>query len=1652
MSHHTTEAWLRSNPGLAGLLAKDTQAPKTEPNAQPLPKTEEEPSVGTSHKSRWLTDPEPSKSQQINNSIIDSADTQIDTRGSWGKYLQGINPRLLDVYREPADDVNIPMSAYEPNTEELEALDAVGLLFDPSNGMPKYALTKDFRQKMARKNAPLKALGLSADVVFGGIEQIAEQARFGGEYALTIGGKAYSKEEQIAFQEARTLKEAELGRSLDPYEFRTLFDESFDVPGIDVPVIGEVNPRNVSELALELALPATTIDKAFDLAIKPAFKGLKFMAGDLRAGLRKTEVPGAVEDVAQIINPPQNNVFNLPEVKVTLVEQEKVLQSVRDMWGAENSIYDDLVENLKTVRQQTTAVSDNLANSMSAELDYTVKQAFDIQPNGQIPKLPHVDGTSPTISDIAANYKFYEKHLSSSQKEAMIEIRTRLAPIKKTLDDLGIELGQRFDIKKGGFYIPRGQAFTQAEIAGEAVISGNQKSFKQTASYTSEAKGIQKGLTYTPFKDSVDLYIKTSGKNVGDTYTAKVLKEAKDADGNLIGSTYAQRLAGNSVYVKGRQLRATLKEKRKQFTNAHLKSKTIKREADRAAKRAEDSAEAAYKEIERVSDQTKLGPEVQKAESRAFNAKGRFDGFAGKFNVGDLKLARSSARAVVRDVKELTQKIQKNHEQLKVFQSKASRADKELLAESAEATELLDTVDRLITSNDGSKIISEEGDLGTAYDNILNATDDLSDRYDALIERSNALDIKIDELIDKEDLLKGMDRIVVARNREAREQVRILEQAQIQEKRLKNEFKLAEKELSRITRLNNKVTDADIARIQKGVENIHGQAAKIDRNATKALVDQHNAREAFKEVRDEYAEIAGEMRRIKAVEAGSPRGMRKVNEMPQLHGTDYPAELAQQINKIIRDEGPLTGPGSSVIKAFQWHSGLWRSLRATLDDSAPMIHGLLRLFDNPVMAGKAFAWHWRAWGAGGDELLGKYIKKFNSEAKAKGMLSTDQWSALGVRIGGADTEFTIGKQKFTRQLQKVPGIQQANRAFGYYGDRLRMDWANDLLGDYLQQGRTLDEIMNGDLGKEIADAVNTATGYANKRFGGEYGDMLTFAPRFFQARLNNIARATKGTIKDPLGAVLDTVPVLGQNPGKGFGKLTPQERVARRSMMRLISQGTLLTVGMNAALGNETDFDILKKNNKGEWVYNSNFMRIRFADRDWSIFGTYDSMLRLMIMSGIGVGTMNPGNFMQGLRGIASGPVSLGWDLVSGETFDGTQPKAGWMPDDPEFLPGDDVLQRVGFIAESHLPFAADQLPEVGEKIGQGDVKGAISMAAGEFMGIKSAPMSYKDLVGIISKEKIEQGISSPTVTVEGTGWDAENLSDGELDIIKQDPRMKDMLEEFKAKNKDELGLAFERLEDNFVNAENELAKAITTNAQGQRLATLIRELKRNRSEAYKDFERQNMEALEEIDTKEEDLNRADYWAQKYFNVEMQVYSDSGYMDFDAYERERNKILEQASKENPAYSEYISGRGLGTFRGERFGDENVRALIDEYDNDVMKMRDYWDVSKRVAQYYGYEKEYEEYLKSPNKSEYKKKNENGKLIKALEKKASQQKIALRMANPELEALLYKWGSITEPKNPIVLGMRQQLRNQSPTGEADTMDIQKLIEEVFGNGNN
>tara|TARA_R100000315_G_scaffold17510_1_gene6149 strand:- start:46 stop:5529 length:5484 start_codon:yes stop_codon:yes gene_type:complete len=1826
MSHHTAEAWLKDNPGLGGLSLPG--AGKLEEKPQPKSKpTETGQSTAT-----WLEDPKGIYFKDSAISFFNKQDRdyyqkelalQTSRAGRKRPGEEGfIGPSTgpdnikFDLPDDPTDP-----KRYVPTSAELEALHTAGLLIDPNTQMPLYPLTNassEFKRKISGQiQNPLLAAGaMAGEVVVGAAEEFGKQVRFGLEHTFTKEGRQYGDRKREEYVNAVALKEAELGRSLDFYERRILFDETFDVPGIDTP-LGKLSFRTPVELAAEMALPGTILDKAFGLGFKGLYRGFKTVGGEAYYGLRKTNVAGAVQDQAQIVPPPEKNPFNLPEVKVELTKSESLYSSLKEMVGMEVTIYDDLMDQIGDIIVDTKSVAESLGNAMSADLDFRIRRDFFLNDKGQVPGVPKVDGAQPTISDIAADYERYKPHLNERQRQVMEEIRDRLAPLRESLDQFNVRIGQRLDIQEGGFYIPRGQAFTVRQITGEVAATGKRQSFKQKASEPSQGAGIEDNLTYVPFADTIKSYVKAVGDEAANQYITKVLNNAKMPDGTPLSSTAKARLMNNPVYVKVQNLLKEQKKKRKKLVATTVKNKILQRVARAANRTAEKNAERHQNEIRRVEQYT--GSTEQRAVgARVERSKNRYEDFSGAYNVADIKLARKIGRDAKNDSRKMIKKIQSTIEELRSIDSKYKNVDNKLYKKTLKLQELLDEYDQLAQSANESvkkldvpkevketveevtqevseeaqkeidetlrqvsqlqkeatgaievegggvryesrpgdppdplrmreyivnernllvpimgKIIrkialtSEEfemfeqyksaveifartqpnnpnvqvrqkqlelvgeptlqdpvgfedefGDVvlaadaeaaarqaefldsaGEQYENLLNKIDEINEGTDELFDAIGPLAEKLDNLKFAKGLYEGLDAMFQKQERAQRNAVEQQIRMTAEKRRLKNEHTLVTREQARLDKLLSNVKEKDIKRIQKQIEIEHGQAAKVSDNAIKALFNMHSAKVAKRAIDEEYNELADEYSRVLSEESKTPEGYLRGSEsrIKQMTGTDYPAELIRQINKIMEQQGGVKGPGTGILKAIQWHSGLYRSLRATLDDSAPTIHGLLQLFNNPTLAGKAFVWHWRAWGNGGEELLGNYISKFNKEAKAKNLLTTDEWSALGLRIGGADTEFTIGKQAFTRKLQKVRGIKQANMAFGYYGDRLRMDWANDLLEQYMKEGRTLDEIMNSDLGKQIVDGVNTATGYANKRFGAELGEILTFAPRFFQARLNNIARTAKGTIKDPLGALVDAVPgaeAVGRQILQTdkvalprFATATPQERIARRAMLRLISQGTLLTVGINTALGNETDFDILKKDSKGDWVYNSNFMRIRFADRDWSIFGTYDSIIRLLIMSGVALTDDNLGNEFQGLRGIASGPVSLAWDLLSGETFEQTEPKAGWSATDTGFMPVDGLTPYIGYLIESHLPFAFDQIPDVAEQVNQGDVKGALAMAAGEFMGAKSSPLGYRDLLQEISKEKVAAGIPSPTRSVDGIGWDPENLSKAEERIIKEDPRMKDILEQFDVRNPTELGTAFENLEINFTNLENNLIEAMRKDASGKELANQISELKSRRAETYELFVDNNKELLDEIKTEEGDLNRADYWAQLYYNTELETYPENGFMDFEKFETEREKIISDAIAENPLYGKYITGSGPNTFRGTRYKNEEVRSLIEEYDNDIQEMKQYWDISLRTAKHFGYEEEYREYLLSKNPVEYKKSGKHKDIIKALEKEIRKQKDHLRLTNPRLEALLYKWGSITTPINPTVMRMREALVADAEGGDVNTMDIQRLINQAL-----
>ena len=1542
----------------------------------------------------------------------------------------------------------LPEQGSRVSSDELGFLDSLGLLYDPVTGQPKYPLTPDFLKKKASMG---NVLGASPVGLFlSGTQEVGKTARYGGELAMReLGGMDPFTVHN--FHNQVRIREEEKGSKLNHWEKRDLFDEVFEAPKYT---------RGTAELAAELVIPGTASEKLIgnvaEWGLKGAWKGASYFGGRFLTRSAATEVAGAIPDVAKVVEAPTFNFFGLPQLKVGTTRQEKLGAALSDTSVGYQHHLDDLAENVNNGVQQAQRNSESLASSITAELDGQVKNAFDFADNGTIPSLRNINPDvrlPPTLADVAANLPAYQNRLSDDQIRVLGDIRTRLEPIKDSMDELGIEIGERPDIMEGGFYIPRGRAFV--EEAEEEIVTGVGRrggaGFQKTIKFASESEGITRGYTYMPFRDSVDDYIRNAGRKVSQRWAGKVLREATDLDGQLIGSTMLMRLSKDPVYNTGRQLVSRINNVRLKLIRSNTRFTERTASAKRAARRAERIEKGTVREAERIRAGTTA--EGTRAVARTQQALERYEAVQGVFNASDLRAARQTLNKNITYGRDVTHRIRMNLEELKRVKTKLRSGDRKLARDAEKLRVEMDDAEKLSqTIGDDPLAFEGAGNLGLKYEQLAARSDRLEKRWLNMAEKQFALEDRLQEVLNKKDLLEGTDAIKIAERKRTFKVQQEMLKAQRVESQLKTAWQTLEREQNRIFKALDKKEQKEIRRLQKEIGRATGEAEGLDEKAVRALINLHETDEALSSLKQQYRDIHAELTYAKRTASEHPRGMITVR-IPGLEGYSFPARLASSINKVIEEEMPISGGGKQVLEAIGWHASLWRGLRATLDDSAPVIQGLLRLFDNPIMAGRAFGWHIMAWGRHGDELLGSFIGDFNRKASAQGRLTTDDMAREGLRIAGVDTEFMIGGQKYLSRLGKTPGIRHANRAFGFYGDRLRIDWMDGAIDDLLREGRTIEDLVeSGDL-RDLAKQINSATGYAEKRFGGSFGDVLMFAPRFFQSRLESAARAGTGIVKDPLGNV-EAIPMVGGAMRRGLGggarDIPLRQRMARRSMLRMIAGGTMLTVGLNEMLGNKTDFDILKQDKEGTWHYNSNFMRVRFGGRDWSLFGTWDSMLRLMIMTGTGFqGGESP---IDGFRGLASGPVSLGWDLISGETFEGKEPKAGWMPDGPDWMPGDEWLKKAGYIMESHLPFAAEEAPEVIGKIAQGDIGGAAGLSAGEFFGGKSSPMSYNDLKQEISKEKREGGVKSPTAFGDDLGWDPERLSEGEKDIIQEDPRMEEYLEKLKADNTSDLSRAFDALGQGMVAAEKDIKLAIDSGAEGRRLRSLIQGLKRDRAILFESFEDFNKEELDKIATPEEDINAADLWAQKYYNVELQIFADSGFMDFETHEKDRQKVLDEAAEVHPDLVEYITGTGEGTFRGKRFENESVRRMVDEYETDLQVMREYYDIPMKVAKLHGLEEEYREYLKSPNQAAYLDRGKHKAKIKAIIKESGRQKEAFRLRDWHLEAKLYKWGAITSPVNNIVKGIEEKIsqeRQASGQGPIVSLnDVEKHIQIIQG----
>jgi hypothetical protein len=410
--------------------------------------------------------------------------------------------------------------------------------------------------------------------------------------------------------------------------------------------------------------------------------------------------------------------------------------------------------------------------------------------------------------------------------------------------------------------------------------------------------------------------------------------------------------------------------------------------------------------------------------------------------------------------------------------------------------------------------------------------------------------------------------------------------------------------------------------------------------------------------------------------------------MPALNGRVFPNEIANVVNKVLKAEGETVGALAPAANTLHALNNTYRGIRATGDNSFTGIQGLLTAYDDPVAAAKALKVNAKAWGLGGDKVLGTFINDFDLTEVPAGRLAAKDWGRYGGHVGGATSEMQMGG--VGSKVGELPFIKQANRAFGYTGDSLRLLRYSDELKKLLKT-RTLKEIIaSGDLEK-ITRAVNGFTGYAVGKTLGSIGEFVMFAPKFFQSRLETIARG-----------------FMGFRPGAGL-----DQKMARNALLKMMGTGVVLTVAANEALGEDTDFRFIVDGKR-----NPAFMRIKFEGNNYSLFGSWDSLLGMAI----NVGTGEP---LRALRSTASGSLAMAWDIISGKDYDWNN-----VTDTP--------ANFAKWVGSQFVPFSMGNLPETVKQVSSGNVIGGVTQAVTQIGGIKSYPVpeteALKEIPGYLGK------------------------------------------------------------------------------------------------------------------------------------------------------------------------------------------------------------------------------------------------------------------------------------------------------------------------------
>lgn len=461
-----------------------------------------------------------------------------------------------------------------------------------------------------------------------------------------------------------------------------------------------------------------------------------------------------------------------------------------------------------------------------------------------------------------------------------------------------------------------------------------------------------------------------------------------------------------------------------------------------------------------------------------------------------------------------------------------------------------------------------------------------------------------------------------------------------------------------------------------------------------------------------------------------------------------------------------------VYRSIQEVNQILRSLTATLDNSGIGIQLFNLFYSHPVIASKASINSFKTM-LRGEEVTAAIIADFNTKVQKQGVgLTSDQWSNQLLEISVANPEVHSNLLNkglgLDPLLERVgagaigPGgiFRRVDSMFANIRNSAALDLANDLYLENIAMGISPEEILRRGLAKEIAEHVNRATGFRHegKWFNYSIANLILYSSRFFAARVTFALRALKGMDIDAIYDLIPPAPVWNPKtkkfqivyPGKKLDKAvrdnfktslqvnkfaTPQDRMARRVILRLIAYGATMTIALNEARNEETDFNVVTKTSKGKIILNSNFMKVRNVwGRDFSVLGPMHSFFNLVLGSGL---DFKSGDVKDGFKRIVSSPVgSMLFDLATNKKFgqESIFDEQGTIPDR--------LAQVSAYIAQQNLPFSvqesADHVGPLYKDLVSGDFPGAAESAAvilSESFGFSSAAQSTTDMLFMLDND-----------------------------------------------------------------------------------------------------------------------------------------------------------------------------------------------------------------------------------------------------------------------------------------------------------------------------